>query len=67
MDLNIDLFTEIIKYYKSYTIQTLLLCCIQYNEYKFNSALLKRTKKYEAHRKLQLIMRLKNEHTNVLE
>jgi hypothetical protein len=44
MELNIGLFTEIIKYTKLDTIKSLLMCCKQYNEYQDNIVLLKELK-----------------------
>jgi hypothetical protein len=44
MELNIGLFTEIIKYTKLDTIKSLLMCRKQYNEYQDNIVLLKELK-----------------------
>jgi hypothetical protein len=44
MNLNIGLFTEIVRYVKLGTINALLICCKQYNEYQNNIALLKELK-----------------------
>jgi hypothetical protein len=44
MEIDLGLFTEIIKYTKLDTIKSLLMCCKQYNEYQNIIALLKELK-----------------------
>jgi ankyrin repeat protein len=69
MELDIGIFTEIIKYSDLGTINTLLMCCKQYNDYQNNIALLKELKHMKLIEKCNITFNkaAENGHVNVLE